>query len=62
MKKNEKKAITLCKGCLCTNYCRSCVYLDTNTPLVHGGSKYKCVNHGTYHFGSDSACNDFRRG
>ena len=64
MENNKKveKEVVLCKGCLGTTYCRECVYLDTNTPLVHGGSKYKCVSSGYYHFGSDVACSSFRRG
>ena len=61
-KEMQEKEVVLCEGKLCTSYCRECVYFDTSKVLVSGGSKYKCTKHGSYHFGSDSACSGFKRG
>ena len=66
MKKNKankiNRPVVMCKGCVNSDHCRDCIFLDTSTPECSGSRYYKCVKRGSYHRGDECACGSFVRG
>jgi len=57
-----KTNVVLCEGCLGSDHCRDCMYLDTSRPECSGSRYYKCIARGSYHRGDECACGSFVRG
>ena len=59
---NDIKKVKLCEGCLHSDHCIDCVYLDTSKRESSGSRYFKCVKRGSYHSGDECCCSSFVRG